>query len=76
MDHAGPESFYSNRKWCPACDRYVAYLLSVTSSFCVECGGEVRLLSKVDWESFSESMNARRPGPKRRKKTGVERKSA
>lgn len=76
MDHAGPESFDSNRKWCPACDRYVAYLTSITTSFCVECGGEVRLLSTVDWESFPESMDARRPGPRRRKKAGGERKSA
>jgi hypothetical protein len=76
MDHAGPDSFDSNRKWCPACDRYVAYLMSITTSSCVECGGEVRLLSTVDWESFSESMDARRPRPRRRKKAGGERKSA
>ena len=76
MDHAGPDSFDSNRKWCPACDRYVAYLMSITTSYCVECGGEVRLLSTRDWESFSESMDARRPRPKRRKKAGGERKSA
>lgn len=74
MDHAGPDSFDSNRKWCPACDRYVAYLMSITTSYCVECGGEVRLLSTVDWESFSESMDARRPRPRRRKKAGGERK--
>ena len=50
--------------------------MSVTTSYCVECSGEARLLSTVDWESFSESMDARRPGLKRRKNAGSERKSA
>ncbi|MEE2940375.1 MAG: hypothetical protein VX460_08325 [Planctomycetota bacterium] len=76
MDRADPQSFYRNRKWCPSCDRYVSYLMSVTTSYCVECGGEARLFSKVDWESFSESMEARRPRVKRRKKANSERRSA
>lgn len=76
MDHADPKDFYSDRKWCPSCDRYVAYLMSVTTSYCVECGGEVRLFSEDDWESFSASMEARRPRSKRSKKTNSSRKSA
>ena len=50
--------------------------MSVTTSYCVECGGEVRLLSKEDWESFAESMEARRPRSRRSKKTGGDRKLA
>ena len=76
MDERGQESFYSNRKWCPACDRYMAYLMSVKASYCVECGGEVRLLSAADWQSFTDSMANRRPAPGRRKEAGGESKSA
>ena len=76
MGRADRKDFYSDQKWCPSCDRYVAYLMSVTTSYCVECGGEVRLLSKEDWESFAESMEARRPRSRRSKKTGGDRKLA
>lgn len=76
MGRTDHKDFYSDQKWCPSCDRYVAYLMSVTTSYCVECGGEVRLLSKEDWESFAESMEARRPRSRRSKKTGVDRRLA
>ena len=63
--------YYSDQKWCPACDDYVSYLMSVEHSYCVDCGGEVRLFSKEDWEAFSEKMAARRPkGGRRRKAAG------
>ena len=54
-------SFENDRKWCPECETYVPFLLSVNQSYCVDCGGEVRLFSKADWESFAETMSARRP---------------
>ena len=52
--------FRSDRKWCPACDTYVPFLMSIDASFCVECGGEVRLFSKDDWERFEAKMEARK----------------
>ena len=53
--------YYSDRKYCPECDDYVSYLMSIEHSYCVQCGGEVRLFSKQDWENFHESLAARRP---------------
>ncbi|MEL6430529.1 MAG: hypothetical protein AAFZ87_04425 [Planctomycetota bacterium] len=60
-----PSDFESDRKWCPTCETYVPYLMSYESSYCVECGGEVRLFSRADWETFSETMQARRPKSRR-----------
>jgi len=59
MDRATSD-FRSDRKWCPACDAYVPFLMSIDASFCVECGGEVRLFSKEDWERFEARMEARK----------------
>ena len=53
--------YYQDKKWCPSCNDYVNYLMSVEHSFCVSCGGEVRLFSKEDWEAFHEGMKAKRP---------------
>ena len=62
--------YYSDKKWCPDCENYVSYLMSVEHSYCVDCGGEVRLFSKEDWEAFSEKMATRRPKGGRRRKAG------
>lgn len=63
-------SFYSDRKWCPTCDMYVPYLMSLATSYCVECGNEVRLLSKGDWQAFTDKMEARKTrGGRRRKRS-------
>lgn len=59
-------NFENDRKWCPECEAYVPFLLSVSESYCVECGGQVRLFSRDDWESFADRMSARR-GPKHRR---------
>lgn len=69
-----PSSFESDRKWCPACESYHPYLMSYHTSYCVECGGEVRLFSKEDWEAFSESLSARRPRSRGRVQKNSERK--
>ena len=60
--------FYSDRKYCPDCDEYVHYLMSVEHSYCVQCGARVRLFSKDDWENFNEGItrNKGRGGRKRR----------
>ena len=62
--------YYSDRKHCPSCNEYVPYLMSIEHSFCTHCGGEVRLFSNEDWQSFNESLTARRPkGGRPRKNT-------
>lgn len=53
--------FYANQKFCPTCDHYVSYLQSVSNAYCVECGGEVRLFSSEDWDSFNNGVAAKRP---------------
>ena len=54
-------SFHNDNKFCPCCDEYVRYLASVDRSYCVECGGAVRLFSPSDWGQFQEKMEARKP---------------
>lgn len=54
-------SFYDDHKFCPACEDYVAYLISMDDSYCVNCGGIVRLFSEDDWVDFNESLKSRRP---------------
>lgn len=74
--------YYSDKKWCPCCQNYVAYLMSVDSSFCVQCGGEVRLFSKEDWDSFHSGLQTKKPKggrPKKRAASGdvqIDRESA
>ncbi len=58
MEHA---SYYNDRKYCDHCNKYVSYLMSVDTSYCVECGNEVRLFSQEDWHSFNEKLQSRRP---------------
>ena len=63
--------FYSDKKWCPSCDEYVNYLMSVEHSFCTNCGQEVRLFSKEDWSNFNDTLEARKPkGGRPRKNVG------
>jgi transcription initiation factor TFIIIB Brf1 subunit/transcription initiation factor TFIIB len=65
--------YYSDRKFCPECNDYVHYLMSVEHSYCVQCGSEVRLFSEKDWTAFNESMQAKRPkGGRPRKNRGKE----
>ena len=47
MEHI---DYYSEKKWCGQCSRYVRYLMSVQHSFCADCGGKVGLFSKEDWQ--------------------------
>ncbi len=60
MEHLDSD-FYSDRKYCDACNKYVSYLMSIDTSYCVECGGEVHLFSKDDWQNFNETLSERRP---------------
>ncbi len=70
MDHYTNDSdFYSDRKFCDGCNEYVSYLMSVETSYCVQCGAQVHLFSKSDWQNFNESMQERRPKGGRPAKT-------
>ena len=53
-------SFHADTKYCPCCDEYVKYLASIDTSWCIECGGEVRMFSKDDWAAFQAKMEARK----------------
>jgi len=64
--------YYSDRKFCPQCNDYVHYLMSIEHSYCVSCGGEVRLFSEDDWASFNEAIQAKRPRGGRPRKNGKE----
>lgn len=71
MNNSSDRDFYSDRKYCDQCDDYVSYLMSVETSYCVQCGAQVHLFSESDWESFNQSLQDRRPKggrPSKRKK--------
>lgn len=48
--------FYNEQKWCDDCNRYVRFLMSVNHSYCIECGGRVRLFSGDDKQSFEDNV--------------------
>ena len=62
-------SFANDTKFCPCCNDYVRYLASVERSYCVECGGEVRLFSEADWQAFQAKMEYKKPKGGRTKKS-------
>lgn len=53
--------FYAATKYCPCCEKNVRYLASIEVSYCVECGGEVRLFSAEEWTTFTAALEARKP---------------
>ena len=70
MNHS---NFYSDKKYCDCCNKYVHYLQSVGSSYCVECGARVHLFSEEDWHSFNEGLGrGRAKGGRPRKNRGKE----
>ncbi|HPF15197.1 MAG: hypothetical protein H6830_12730 [Planctomycetes bacterium] len=68
--------FYNDTKFCPKCMRYVRYLMSIHTSYCTECGGEVRLFSKEDWEEFNHGVVPKRPKSGRSRKVEADADSA
>lgn len=52
--------FYAETKWCPRCKDYVRYLMSVDYSYCVHCGGKVRLFSDEDTQRFTATLGRRK----------------
>ncbi len=52
----GNTEFYNESKWCDGCKGYVRFLMSVNHSFCVQCGGRVRLFNRDDSSRFTETV--------------------
>ncbi|MBL8731062.1 MAG: hypothetical protein JNN13_01695 [Planctomycetes bacterium] len=48
--------FYNEQKWCEHCKQYVRFLMSVNHSYCVHCGGRVRLFNRNDSQSFQATV--------------------
>jgi len=48
--------FYNEQKWCDDCQRYVRFLMSVNHSYCIDCGGRVRLFSGDDKQTFQDHV--------------------
>ncbi|MCK5943531.1 MAG: hypothetical protein KAI24_16230 [Planctomycetes bacterium] len=61
-DHGNPNfptsntEFYNEQKWCDHCQGYVRFLMSVNHSFCVDCGGRVRLFNRDDKRDFQDTV--------------------
>ena len=52
--------FYGETKWCENCKSYVPFMMSVNHSYCVNCGGRVRLFNKQDSERFTDEVQKRK----------------
>lgn len=64
-------AFHNETKYCPCCDTHVRFLASIEFSYCVECGGEVRLFSKDEWQAVQQILADRKPkGGRPRKGAG------
>ena len=48
--------FYKEVKWCDSCSDYVRFLMSISHSYCIECGGRVRLFNPNDSATFQETL--------------------
>ncbi|QDV05550.1 hypothetical protein Poly30_10480 [Planctomycetes bacterium Poly30] len=53
-------TFHHDTKFCSCCNEYVSYLSSIESSYCVQCGAEVRMFSASDWEAVQAKLAARK----------------
>ncbi|MCU0867838.1 MAG: hypothetical protein MUC36_28975, partial [Planctomycetes bacterium] len=53
-------SFYRETKWCGACSAQVRYIASVDHSYCVDCGGKVRLFAPDPRPALAEAAKLHR----------------
>ena len=58
--------FYKETKWCEHCETYVRFLMSVETSFCIDCGAKVRLFSKKDMDAFHLQIAENKNKPRKR----------
>ena len=47
-------NYYDDVKWCPKCKRYVRYMMSLHTSFCVNCDSKVIIFNRKDMKRFHE----------------------
>ena len=55
-----PHDFYSEKKWCHECNRYVRYMISLEHSYCTRCGTKVALFSEEDRDKFLKSLERKK----------------
>ncbi len=55
-----PHDFYSEKKWCPKCRKYVPYLVSLEKCYCARCGHPVTLFSEEDKKKFKKALDKKR----------------
>jgi hypothetical protein len=48
--------FYAETKWCGACRAEVRFLMSVNHSYCIHCGGMVKLFDGAGAGRFGEQV--------------------
>lgn len=53
---AASTEFYNEQKWCDHCKGYVRFLMSINHSYCIECGGRVRLFNGNDSRDFHDTV--------------------
>ena len=52
----GTCDYYDEQKYCEQCKSYVRFMMSVNYSYCVDCGGRVRLFSREDAQNFQDRV--------------------
>lgn len=55
--------FHDEFKWCKRCRRRVRFLLSLTGSYCIHCGGEVFFFNDTDRQRLRARLRLHRTLP-------------
>ena len=53
--------YYHDHRFCDACRKYVSYLQSLDTGYCVECGGAVKIFSPSDLIAFRKGIRYLEP---------------
>ncbi|MBL8900118.1 MAG: hypothetical protein JNM84_20985 [Planctomycetes bacterium] len=53
-------NFYEEKKYCPACAKYVHFLQNVHHSYCVDCGTVVHLMSAEEFAKLNAALAERK----------------
>ncbi|MBM3973278.1 MAG: hypothetical protein FJ301_04170 [Planctomycetes bacterium] len=53
---AAETEFYAETKWCGDCRANVRFLMSVNHSYCIHCGGTVKLFDSDGAGRFGERV--------------------
>lgn len=66
-----PSNYYQETKYCPRCNDYVRYLMSLSACYCVNCGSRVHLFSRKDQDSFLRSLDTSKLAGRQGRKRGA-----